>query len=482
MSAEKIRSLLWCIALFVSAVAASYGSVVANSSTVVYPFGPFTPVNESVFYHGSPTVLSIPSAELLIGAFEGSPTSVTEGMNNQAIYLVRSTNGGSTWSYPQLLTSNVGVSGAMWSPALFYDEATRRVYIYYSVDTLLRGGRLFVSFSTDFGQTWTYQEPVIGVEGFITGRIQALSTTFNGSPTWAFLVENTGVGTLIVQALQDSTTYQISPVRLSSNYTQAKLVRVNASAFAMIAATNAFDVRNSSASNSMPLVATMSQDATLMDGWAPVAETGIVNRFGSDFYAASMYVVGNPAGQVSFVAVANFVLDPSGTNISNVEIQGLTFDPSVVRSVTGASSGTQNSVIAVAGDVGVLEFAANPAAAGDLPSDLTLSPILSTAADNASGTISNFVVTIRLGNAISSAVVELHFNSTKAQPSQGTSPSEPSSKTAIAITFIVVGTIATLLILVYVQGRLRQKRMSEEHQLLRPDDSAAAVGYSGNHA
>jgi len=444
-------------------------------------------------YVGRVSVVTIPISVVESGdasvtsrviiAFEASPTSLTPGASDQAIYITSGlvvSNG----SYTTMLDSSFGaptsvspasqssfLAGTMWAPALHYDVTSRTLYLYYSVEATTDangGGVLNVVSSTDFGASWSSPVAVVGVEGYIeSGAVVSLAATRTSlNPSWAFTVvatpdsalSQTAAQVFVVRcvAKQSGLQYDIS-AKLSAlssvTTTGGTLVQTSATEFAVVVAES---------QNESSLVAAFTSNGdSLMDGWssngtpligAPAASVVAPLTFSwSSGYVNATTPTSSSSSSYDVVTTSR-----SGATLSFTTLSGTWLDVFSATTFGGTSSTDGFPAQLPAGC-----NTSNPVAAAPLPVNLSstlLRPLVVVLRDPTTNTLFVGVATIAIG-------------------SSGTaSSSAPSSSgTAIAITFSIVGIVLVALGVVYGVGRIRAQKASSEGTYLMPDGEEDTV-------
>ncbi|CUG88395.1 membrane-associated protein, putative [Bodo saltans] len=494
-SALLVLQLLCCCCCIVSisAVAVSAAlssSLTSSSSSSSSQYGMpslVSPASESSYYHGTPAIIEIPSSSPgtangsthhLVAAYEVSRFPASNGGELwQSIGIAQSLDGGASWSSLTRLVPQNTPAEPFWAPALHFDNVTDTLFVYFSQSVfgaLSRGGAVFVAQSSDRGVSFSAPQPVIGVSGVIArGAIITIDASQNvqGLPTWAFALESaryaedgsvTIVGTTVVRAQVNSTIYEISTVLLSSNFTNPILVSLSPAATkvgkeelaasgssAVVAALIASDNRTSNEDGDNLLVVYTTSDATLVSGWTVSPSVAIVTSSSRGFAAAAT----TPTSLTDdiHVAVATF-RSSNSTEIAYESMEWATRDqqlsvPTVTLNINASSVNSSDYV--------------KPTNVNKLiPSDIFLAAMTSTSSSSTSSFITAFiydgqVFATRVGLVLAPVAV---------------AAKEPSSSTAIAITFIIIVAVSTALAIVFIVGHLREKKKSsEEAKLMKPE-------------
>jgi hypothetical protein len=118
--------------------------------------------SKSFKYQHMTMIEKLPNGELIL-AYQAS--AVGEGHPDQSIYLVRSYDGGNTWSEPpQKIASDPLGQVPYWGPCFLYVQRLRKLFLYVAIsvpqnvrqgDRHFPGGYVAVMTSDDFGKTWT---------------------------------------------------------------------------------------------------------------------------------------------------------------------------------------------------------------------------------------------------------------------------------------------------------------------------------------
>lgn len=121
------------------------------------------------------TMISTINSTFWIMFFQAS--TIGECHSDQKIHMIKSMDGGNTWSDPpQVVASGYHAYGnhsvAVWGPATLYSTKQKRLYLYFSksVPQNIRGGgwgcnfpggEIHVQYSDNFGVTWSKSEMIL---------------------------------------------------------------------------------------------------------------------------------------------------------------------------------------------------------------------------------------------------------------------------------------------------------------------------------